>query len=383
MKLLVISHTPHYLKDNQIVGWGSTVREIDQLATLFDEVVHLAPLHSEKDPGSSLPYQSFNVRFCAVRPAGGDSLWKKFQVGYRIPEYIRAMIKEIRTADIIHVRTPAAISLLALILLIFSKQPAYRWVKYAGNWNPQRGEPLTYRMQRWIIKKNFYHGIATINGKWPNQPNHIRSFYNPCLTKEEVISARKIADEKKLTKPYQILFVGRLESAKGADKLPEIISELLKEKVNFHLSIIGDGPEHDRIKEFGQENQIEDKITFTGWLKRENLSDHYAKAHFLLLPSNTEGWPKVLSEGMAFGVVVLASKVSCIPQILAETDAGVSIEPTDLNLYTKTILHLVKNPHEWYEKSHNAAISGKLFSYTNYLAKLKQLFSETWKINLN
>ena len=382
MKLLVISHTPHYLKDNQFVGWGSTVREIDQLATLFDEVVHLAPLHAEKDPGSSLPYQSSNVRFCAVRPAGGDSLWKKFQVLYRIPEYIRAMIKEIRTADIIHVRTPAAISLLALILLTFIKQPAYRWVKYAGNWNPQRGEPLTYRMQRWIIKKNFYHGIATINGKWPFQPSHIRSFYNPCLTKEEAIYARKIADEKKLIKPYRILFVGRLESAKGADKLPEIISELINEKVNFHLSIIGDGPEHDRINEFAHENQIEDKIMFTGWLKRENLSDHYAKAHFLLLPSTTEGWPKVLSEAMAYGTVPLASNISSIPQILMETGAGLAIDPNDSGAYVDAILKFITNPDEWYCYSQKAAAAAQHFTYNYYLETLKKLFYDTWKIRL-
>jgi len=41
MKLLIISHTPHYLQEDQVQGWGSTVMEIDQLASLFDEVVHL------------------------------------------------------------------------------------------------------------------------------------------------------------------------------------------------------------------------------------------------------------------------------------------------------------------------------------------------------
>jgi hypothetical protein len=43
MRLLIISHTPHYHRDGEIVGWGATVREIDHLAALFESVVHIAP----------------------------------------------------------------------------------------------------------------------------------------------------------------------------------------------------------------------------------------------------------------------------------------------------------------------------------------------------
>ena len=56
MKLLIVSHTPHYQKGNAIVGWGPTIREIDYLAQVFDRVVHVAPLHPEAAPASSLPY---------------------------------------------------------------------------------------------------------------------------------------------------------------------------------------------------------------------------------------------------------------------------------------------------------------------------------------
>src|SRR5829696_3827269 len=102
MRLLIISHTEHYRSGSMIVGLGSTIREIDHLSSLFDEVVHLAPLHSVSAPASALPYQSHNVRFRAVQPSGGDHLWDKLNILWHLPEYIRAMLDELCAADFVH-----------------------------------------------------------------------------------------------------------------------------------------------------------------------------------------------------------------------------------------------------------------------------------------
>ena len=66
MRVLIVSHTPHYLENGVPVGWGPTVREIDYLASLFEEIVHIAPLHRGK-PEGALAYQAANIRF---RPGG-------------------------------------------------------------------------------------------------------------------------------------------------------------------------------------------------------------------------------------------------------------------------------------------------------------------------
>ena len=56
MRLLIVSHTPHYRAAGQLVGWGPTVRELDHLVELFDEVVHIAPVYDGQAPGSALAY---------------------------------------------------------------------------------------------------------------------------------------------------------------------------------------------------------------------------------------------------------------------------------------------------------------------------------------
>lgn len=72
MKIAIISHTEHYKQPNgTIVGWGPTVSELNHLAQDFEEIYHIAFLHSGPPPPSSLPYTSPNIKFIALRPVGG------------------------------------------------------------------------------------------------------------------------------------------------------------------------------------------------------------------------------------------------------------------------------------------------------------------------
>jgi hypothetical protein len=88
MKLLVVSHTEHYLKNGTVVGWGPTVREIDHLANLFDEIIHIAMLHTGPAPDSAIAYQSPRVKLCPVPAAGGSGLKSKLRIAAIIPGFI-------------------------------------------------------------------------------------------------------------------------------------------------------------------------------------------------------------------------------------------------------------------------------------------------------
>ncbi|MGH2361383.1 MAG: hypothetical protein ACRDGM_12690, partial [bacterium] len=106
MKLLIISNMAHYRLDGRIVGWGPAVQEIDQLATIFDEVRHVACLHEGEAPPTALPYVSGRVCVVGVPPSGGESFLSKFSVLWMSPRYAYVIWREIADADCIHVRCP-------------------------------------------------------------------------------------------------------------------------------------------------------------------------------------------------------------------------------------------------------------------------------------
>ena len=81
MKLLIISHTPHYIdKDGTVKGLGPTVLEINYLSQSFDQIIHIGILHKENPPESSQIYLDNKVTFIALPPFGGITFMKKIKM---------------------------------------------------------------------------------------------------------------------------------------------------------------------------------------------------------------------------------------------------------------------------------------------------------------
>ena len=378
MRLLIVSHTPHYWNGSEIVGWGPTIREIDYLAELFSSIVHVAPLHNDSAPESSMPYSSKNVRFRAVPFAGGDSFSTKLQILKVIPTYLKVLDEEAAKTDAIHVRCPANISLTALFWLMFRTQPLIRWVKYAGNWHPEGREPSSYKLQRYYLARNWHRGVVTVNGSWHNQPSHVQSFYNPCLTEEELMEGREVAASKEIGEPINLLFVGRLEKAKGVDRALRVARVLKERGLKFHFDLLGDGPERSFFERWTEEHNLSNHVKFHGWLPKQDLPRFYSQAHLFLLPTlASEGWPKVLSEAMAYGVVPVTSSISSIPQILRELNVGTAL-PLDDAAFEEAIQYYIDNPFEWKRQSDRAVSGAQRFTYRNYQKAVSQLFQSGW-----
>jgi len=380
--LLIISHTPHYLIDKQVVGLGSTVREIDQLASLFSEVVHIAPLHTIDAPAGSLPYENSKVKTVFVKPAGGEHWAEKLSYFWRLPAWLTLMKKELKKADAVHIRCPAVISLLALFACEMWARNKPCWVKYAGNWLGRSKEPLTYRWQRRILKRDHTNRVVTINGHWPDQPDHVISFYNPSYSSVELAQARSIAEQKHLSEPVYLLFVGRTDEAKGVGVVLQILQGVLASGLTSELVLVGDSPQRTHFERAAQALGLQESVHFLGWKDHTELAKEYAKAHFILLPSVSEGWPKVLSEAMAYGVVPLASDVSSIPQILAETQAGHAFAADQPQLFVDRILQYTHDSAAWKVSSLNGVQAAENFAYENYLKAITNIFEKNWNFRL-
>jgi len=382
-KLTIVSDTPYYLVAGQLVGWGPNVREIDQLASLFDEVRHVAPLYDGAAPLSALPSRRADVvGLHAVVPAGGRTLRAKLQVLARYPGWARAIRQEVAGADLVHVRCPSNISLLALGLFAAPWRRPPLWLKYGGNWRPTTSEPLTYRLQRLVLRRGLRGATVTVNGEWPDEPAHVLAFHNPTLTPEELIRGRAAAD-KSLSEPARLLFVGRLDRAKGANRSVEIVATLRRRGRSVRLDVVGDGREMGAMREAVARHGLEDAVAFHGWLPRPALEPLYTAAHLLLLPSDSEGFPKVLSEAMAFGVVPLAGAVSSIPQALAELQTGRAVAPGDIEGFADAVEFYLEDPDSWRAASAHGVEGAEVFAYDGYLRDVTAMAATTWGLDLS
>ena len=187
----------------------------------------------------------------------------------------------------------------------------------------------------------------TVNGRWPDQPTHVHSFYNPCLTEEELADGAVHAANKFPSKPLHLLYVGRLETAKGVRRILNITAQLHEMQVPVQVDLVGDGPEKPTFEAYAAEQGIQEVIKFHGWVPRDQLGSTYAQAHLMLLPSSSEGWPKVLSEAMAYGVVPVTSNTGSILQYLENFEVGHTFNPDDLQGFVKAIVWYSEYPDQW------------------------------------
>ncbi|MDP2874160.1 MAG: glycosyltransferase [bacterium] len=73
-------------------------------------------------------------------------------------------------------------------------------------------------------------------------------------------------------KKHQLLFLGHLLEKQGAQLVLAAMPEIIKEIPDFHFLIIGGGPYEEELKKIAANLQLNDHVTFTGWVKeREKL----------------------------------------------------------------------------------------------------------------
>lgn len=367
MKLAIISHTEHYKKeDGTIVGWGPTISELNHLAQDFGKIYHIAFLHSGTPPPSSLPYTASNIEFVPLQPVGGKGLVAKLKIIRNIPIIIHTVRKTLKKVDVFQMRTPTGIGVFLIpYLTLFSSKKG--WYKYAGNWN-QDNPPLGYALQRWMLKNQ--NRKVTINGRWPKQPKHCLTFENPCLTEKEREEGFQITNTKSFSPPFTFCFVGRLEDAKGVQRIIDAFG-LLDNLENIEtIHFIGNGEKMGHYKE--QCAALGLPKVFHGFLERQEVFEVYKKSHFILLPSDSEGFPKVIAEAMNYGCIPIVSDVSSIGQYVNDKN-GFLLNPINGQQLRKILSRAFsKNTDELTKMASDCYLVASRFTFNMYRKKIQE-----------
>ena len=127
-------------------------------------------------------------------------------------------------------------------------------------------------------------------------------------------------------KPY-ILFVGTLEPRKNLPRLLRsfgALEEHLRNKVKLVIAG-GAGWGSTDIGSYVEELKLTQQVVLLGEVEDKHLSTLYKHAMFLAMPSLMEGFGLPLVEAMSFGIPILASNNSSMPEIV--NDSGVLVDP--------------------------------------------------------
>jgi glycosyltransferase involved in cell wall biosynthesis len=138
-----------------------------------------------------------------------------------------------------------------------------------------------------------------------------------------------------------VLYVGRLSAEKDLGTLLEAAGKLLA-RFDLAVAMIGEGPERAALE--ARARALGVPLTLTPFVDHRELPHFYAGARAFVLPSLTEGHPKVLLEAMSCGVPCVASNVGGSRAILADGDTGLLFEAGDAGGLSSRLEQVLAQP---------------------------------------
>jgi len=118
----------------------------------------------------------------------------------------------------------------------------------------------------------------------------------------------------------------------------------VRQRIDTELLICGGGwKENTEVAKAVRELNIEDDVTFTGYVPSEDLPDLYQNASVFVYPSLHESFGLPIVEAMACGTPVVTADTYAPPEIAA--DAALTCNPDSPQEIAKCIFEIFDNPH--------------------------------------
>lgn len=133
-------------------------------------------------------------------------------------------------------------------------------------------------------------------------------------------------------------FVGGLHDYKGVHDLATAIE---RAETEYTVVVAGDGPERARL-----ERRLGNRGRLLGAVPYESMPAVYDALDVFVLPSWTEGLPRVVLEAQAAGVPVVATTVGGVPEAITDGETGLLVPPRDPGRLAAALDRLVAEPDE-------------------------------------
>jgi len=330
MKLLIITHVLHKISNGDIYGYGPYIKEMNLWLKHVDKAKVLGPLDETSEISKiDLCYEHKHIDFVKVPLFSLVTKREIVLTLFKLPILLFSIIKAMYWADHIHLRCPGNMGLLgSLAQVLFPSK--IKTAKYAGNWDPKSKQPWSYNLQKFILSSTFLskNMKVLVYGEWPNQTKNALPFFTASYKSSEIIEC----EPRQFNGVIKLLFVGSLNHGKRPLLALESIKVMKDMNLNIHLDVMGDGTDREQLESYIHENNLQNQVTLHGNQNARFVKEHYQQAHFLILMSKSEGWPKVIAEAMFWGCVPISTNVSCVNYMMGEGTRGkvALVDATDI-----------------------------------------------------
>lgn len=208
-------------------------------------------------------------------------------------------------------------------------------------------------------------------------PNFIDTeFYRSCPSIEE----KQNQKNNFLIKGKSIVYMGRVSYEKSIDQVLLAFKEVVKKDANVKLMIVGDGPDKKKLENLADSLGIKDRITFTGFLRGQELVEALWANDIFVTASKSENMPVSVIEAMACGLPVVAVGEKGLNEIVYPDKNGFLVEADRPSQMAEQLLKILGDDELLKKLGHGSREVALGYSKEGISKKLEAVYKNIIKI---
>jgi glycosyltransferase involved in cell wall biosynthesis len=145
----------------------------------------------------------------------------------------------------------------------------------------------------------------------------------------------------KISKKWDIAFMGRLERMKAVDLFPEMLSILRQEFPTLRFLMTGDGSLKESILNQFDKRGVSTLVEYSGVVEVDKVPDLINQSRIFIYPSREEPFGLSILEAMACAVPVITTNVFGPSEIITQNRDGLMVSPGNVKELTDSIRFLL------------------------------------------
>ncbi|MFL5929562.1 MAG: glycosyltransferase family 4 protein [Gaiellaceae bacterium] len=311
---------------------------------------------------------------------------RRLPVGVRHAEVVRRLVGRGRRADVVYAtsmlgRSAAATALTRTPLVLkVTSDPAFERARRRGavggavlDFQSADGGGLAgaLRVARDATVRRAAHVVcpssfmAALTVSWGLPEERVTVLPNPAPRPSAAAAVE-------LDARPALVFAGRLTPAKDIGMLLRALADV----PDATLTIVGDGADRPSLEALASQLRVAPRVRFLGARPRAEVLGLMAAADAVVLTSAWENFPHGLVEALAMGTPVIATRVGGVPEIVADGENGLLVEPGEAHGFAAAVNGFLEDAQLRARLRAAAAGSVARFEQDVVYGRLEQILAE-------
>jgi glycosyltransferase involved in cell wall biosynthesis len=176
-------------------------------------------------------------------------------------------------------------------------------------------------------------------------------------------------------RPVHILFLGNPSRRKGLHDLIAALAMNPLRSLEWRMSVAGGGNDIGTFRKLSCAVGLSDRISFTGWVDRNQTGALLDSADIVALPSYAEGMAMSVLEGMSYGLCIVCTPVGSLREVIEDEVTGLVVQPGDIDRLSKALTRAVSDPALRAQLGSGAArVFAEKFDASHYPDRMRAIY---------